>query len=210
MVKAIIFDWDGTLVNNVEEWFNSFNHVLEEFDSESTFIENFREPMGGLTDSFQKFGILEDSQMDFIANWVSNYDKFSKFIKMHTDVKELLIKLKLEGYKLGIVTNGNRERVRRELKFLGLEDFFDVVVTKEEGKEKPIPEKLKKVAEKIGLKEDDCVYIGDMDIDSTDSNNTRMKSISVLWGLHGPNIFKKLGTEVVEDINSLYLKIKNI
>jgi phosphoglycolate phosphatase len=107
-------------------------------------------------------------------------------------VKNLIRRLRREGYELAIVSAGSAQRVREELKRYGLLDFFDVVVTAEDsGELKPNPRALEIAMEKIGVKREECIYVGDMVRDVLAAKKAKIKSIAVSWGFHSREKLRK-------------------
>src|SRR5580692_12913277 len=65
-------------------------------------------------------------------------------------------------FELGIVTSGNRARVRRQLREFGLADYFSACVCNEDAaKKKPNPAPLQLALKRLGLAPEQCVYVGD-------------------------------------------------
>lgn len=76
--------------------------------------------------------------------------------------EDFLKELKRNGFRMAAVTNGVRFVQERRSKKLGLERFFEFVLTSEEvGVEKPDPRIFWIALERMGLKKEDALYVGD-------------------------------------------------
>ncbi|MBU1342034.1 MAG: HAD family hydrolase, partial [Proteobacteria bacterium] len=93
------------------------------------------------------------------------YHKFIKYMNMEQGLKELLIKLKDNGYIRGIGTN-RTNTMEKVITDFGLEDYFEVIVTAATVKNpKPDPEQLLLIMEKFNLKPYEVLFIGDSEYD---------------------------------------------
>lgn len=214
MIKGVIFDWDGTIVENTDLWYVSLNKTLEEFGMQAISLDKFTTPIGHMT--AQKlsalFGVPEGKRIEMIDSWVNNYEELREHVKVVTGIKDFIAKLKKDGYKIGVVTGGGKERVRREIKEFKMNDFFSAIITRDEAvHDKPDPAGLKLAAGKLNLNPEECVYIGDMDVDIMAAKNCGMFSVAVSWGSHDMDELRMLNPHhVVNDLNELYEAIKKL
>jgi len=75
---------------------------------------------------------------------------------------ELLKRLRAQGYKLGLITNGFAETHREKIALLALEDAFDeIVIADEVGLLKPDPRVFRLAAERLGVEPEACAMVGD-------------------------------------------------
>ena len=77
----------------------------------------------------------------------------------------------------------NEAEVAEKLKDLYFEDYIDVAVGVTENlKRKPAPDECYAAMEEMGVSNEDCIYVGDSDIDHQTAVNTGLPCISCLWG----------------------------
>jgi putative hydrolase of the HAD superfamily len=110
--------------------------------------------------------------------------------------EETLVELKQKGFKLGIVTNTTiaREKdVRRTLQQLGLESYFDFIVTSvDAGCEKPDRRIFSIALQALGIKADEAVMVGDrIAKDIVGGNRIGMMTILFKWNQHYPDTVTK-------------------
>jgi putative hydrolase of the HAD superfamily len=94
------------------------------------------------------------------------------------------MKLKMRGYRIGVITDGLSVKQWEKLIRLGLEDVFDsVVVSEDVGVEKPDPVIFKQACDAMGVKPKECIYVGDrLDTDVVGANGVGMLSVRLLRG----------------------------
>ncbi|RLF60391.1 MAG: haloacid dehalogenase [Thermoplasmata archaeon] len=108
------------------------------------------------------------------------------FLKPLPKVIPTLLKLKKRGYRLGVISNGLAVKQWEKLVSLGLHHLFNVVVTSEEvGYEKPDRRIFQIAVEKLNLKPEECVMVGDrIDVDIKGAKSLGMKTIRIKRGKH--------------------------
>lgn len=155
MIKGIIFDADGTIIDSMKIWDELGKRYLlkmgTEADSELSDIlyDMSLEEGGGylkeryqIPDSVEKI-ISDISELikDFYQNEVCEKPGFSEFLK----------KMKEKRVPMGIATSGSRELLQYALKKIGVLEYFDVILTCDElGTSKKEPYIYLETAEKLG------------------------------------------------------------
>jgi len=195
-VKAIVFDVDGTLYNQTllrilvaGRMFFSFIASPKQFSHEFKIIKEFRKIQEKLRESDLNF-INEMTQVKLTSEKLRlNYDDVSKVInKWFNEIPLSLIsickknglirtlsKLSGEGYKLGLFSDYSSED---KAEALGIKGLLEVIVCSSDsdvGKLKPASIGFVKVAEKLNLKTNEIVYVGDrFEVDITGAENAGM------------------------------------
>jgi len=171
MIKAIIFDMDGTLYNEKEYVISGFRAVAEYLSVKykMSFNKIFEILKSDFDNGLRKknFDVLVEKlhlNAEKINNLVDIYRKHKPSISLYPDTKTILNKLKKEDLKLGLITDGWKESQENKISSLNLRDYFDlIIITDAYGKEywKPSEKPFKLVLSKFGLKPNGTVYIGD-------------------------------------------------
>lgn len=181
MKKAIIFDFDGVIINSSEV-------------QKQAFLESYRLIVGEGTPSFQVFlSHSGDSlpnifqKMGLPLEMVEPYRRISReridFITIHDGMRDLLVSLKNAGFKCGLCTGKDRERTVEILNSIGLIDFFAAIVCSDDGlNPKPHPESLFRTVKLLGTRVDDSWMIGDAKNDIACAKAAGMECIAVTWG----------------------------
>jgi len=163
MLKSILFDFDGVLVDSFETWRHAVNDAIRNAGMEPISAEKFRKEFWGieLRESIKKLGLGEETVKQANENYFKHLDK----LKMKEDAPEVLKELKGK-YKIALVTNTPRKIIEFLLKNFGLEKFFDVIVTGDEVKAgKPHPEIILRACELLGVSPKEVVLVGDTQSD---------------------------------------------
>lgn len=188
MIRAVLFDIDGVLVDSVRANAHLYRTVLEHFgfrgpsDEEQTshnhrtFIDNLR---------IYAKGASEDAVQEMFDYGVSlPRDQHHDMLALMDGVRGTLMQLK-SRYVLGVVTSRlhNREpsgkgAIAGLLEHFGLQDIFSVRVGFEDtANHKPNPDPLLLGAKLLGCKPGEVVYVGDAESDVQAANAAGMKMI---------------------------------
>ena len=171
-MKAIVFDFDNTLGNRYEAVYMTVKDYLRlntEMDPRSLQMETIVQDLcvwdeagaGAKTDMVnrlrEKYGIDATGQ-DFRKFWDEN---LSTHMKCFPGVRELLEKYK-GRYLLGCITNGSAKTQTMKLRNAGIYDLFDrIMISGSEKSAKPDKKILLEMAERLGVKPEECVFVGD-------------------------------------------------
>jgi len=177
MIKALIYDFDGTLADTFSLHLKAYKFALSKFGINATRNEIIDGCFNKLDkEAAKNFGI-------------SNTTLFSKYyreglllafktIKLYPNVVSTLSKLKNSGFLLGIATSRDRDEMKKALKILKIEKYFDSIITHDEvKKKKPHPEIFLTVCKELGVKPNEVVIIGDAETDLIAANSMKTKSV---------------------------------
>ena len=189
MIKAIIFDLDNTLIDrqrafkemlvrkfhllfNDEELINNMIEDIMKWDANGTV-----ERIVVFKKWAEKYNVTCVSPEKLDNEWANESGSIAF---LYDDVKDTLTHLK-NKYKLAILTNGNSASQRRKLNTINIYDLLDYsLVSSEYGIKKPNKEIFEYTAKQLGLKTNECVYVGDnYNIDVLGSKNSGMLPIYV-------------------------------
>ena len=165
--SALIFDFDGTLVDSMGVWVEIDKEYIEKYQLTET--ENFHKDMEGLSytetaEYFLKvFPTLPHTVEELKEEWyhMALY-KYSHEIQLKKGAEAFLRKAKEEGLKTGIATSNDRQLVEACLASLGISDVIDTISTGCEVKKgKPAPDVYLKAAENLSVKPENCLVVED-------------------------------------------------
>ena len=126
----------------------------------------------------------------------------------------MLLKLRKDGIKTGLITNGSHELQYKKLEMVGIIDCFDsIIATKDIGVHKPERGPFDIMAARLRLKAEECLYIGDNPLNDVEASRRAgyipvwIKTTGV-WSY--PDIEKpELQAETVEEIPSIIEKLNS-
>ena len=172
MTKVIIFDLDGTLYKSDkirQKFAEAAYHTMAKFKNISIeeakkMIEERRAQLQKETGHSPPYTLTLRWYGLPIDYWHKENIKFfdpRDYLAKDEKLKKILIQLK-KRHRLAILTNNNDVQAERILEALDIKDFFDKVFTYYSFKLlKPDPNFLKKAAQELGVKPEECLVIGD-------------------------------------------------
>ncbi|MGV3026255.1 pyrophosphatase PpaX [Clostridium thermobutyricum] len=210
MIKAVLFDLDGTLLDTNELVYRSFNYIFNEklnlnFDK-NKIGENYGRP---LEESFSK--ITENKEE--IESLIKEYRKYN--LEIHDDLcrpfigTEILLNfLKDNGIKIGIVTSKKEDVAKRGLEISNLMKYIDIFVSPEHTKKhKPDGEPVIYALKKLGVKREDAIMVGDSPYDLLSGKNAGVKTCGVNYTMIDINELKKVNPDYFIDNPTDLIKI---
>lgn len=191
-IKALLFDFDGTLLNTNELIIQTFMTLFDEkFPGKFTRDDCLQFIGPSLLQTFQKLTPgEEDAMVEKYREWnIANHDEL---VKEYDGVVETLEKLQTLGIRLAIVSTKRRDSIARGLRIMGAEHFFEVVVGIDDVVNvKPDPEPVFLAIEQLGVSKDEVIMIGDNSHDIEGGKNAGVKTAGVAWSIKGVDFLKQ-------------------
>jgi len=199
-IKNILFDLDGTLLDTNELIIQSFKHTykthLNKDVDKDEIIKSFGEILKITLD--REFGEYSDEAIKTYRNF--QIGNFEKLIAIHQGVKEGIIELHRQGYKLGVVTSRLNESAIRGLKHFGLMEYFQSIVGADDtDKHKPDPIPAFMALKELGGKPEETMIVGDSPFDILCGKNAGIRSVVVGWSALPMDIILKYEPDYVVD-----------
>ncbi|MEM3365420.1 MAG: HAD-IA family hydrolase [Candidatus Methanomethyliaceae archaeon] len=169
VVKGIVFDLDGTLVDSVDSIWRASDFVLRSNGYRGLDREEVVKVMGKTI--FDLFLSVEprlspQEQHKLFEEYRRTYMNFIEHTKLIPKVREVLLFLRSRRLKMAVVTTKSRENAEKILSFFGIRSFFDLVIGFEDVREhKPSAEPIMRAAEGLGLQASELVVVGDTEVD---------------------------------------------
>ena len=189
--KAIIFDWDDTLIDNWQAIHAALNLTLNTMGHERWSFEKTKSNVRrSMRDSFPGlFGDRWEEAADiFLSAMQSNH---LETIKVLDGVPEMLASLKSAGIFLGIVSNKNGKLLRQEAEFLGWTTNFGTIIgatDAERDKPDPAPIYLLLSQNRFSSGED-IWYVGDAPSDMECAHRAGVLPVQMVTKLTDPHQF---------------------
>jgi 2-phosphoglycolate phosphatase len=191
MIRAVLFDFDGTLADTAPDLGYALNLQLQRYGREPIPTEVMRPHSSagargllklgfGVTPEDENFSDLRSEYLDLYEN------NLCRNTVLFPGVVELLNSLEMLAIPWGIVTNKPHRFTVPLIKQLGLSDRANCVVSGDSvPRPKPYPDSLLKASEEMGIKPEDAIYVGDDERDVQAANAARMRSVVAGYGYLG-------------------------
>jgi HAD superfamily hydrolase (TIGR01509 family) len=181
MLRAVIFDWDGTLVDSAEVTYRCYAAMFEHFGIAFSRADYERTYAPAWHRTYEQMGLRADQHEEASRRWLSAYA--TSECRLFDGAGAQLQRLIDSGLLLGIVTSGDRSRVHRELGALGVEEHFRVFVAGNDcEKKKPHPEGLLRALGELAIDAGEAVYVGDSPEDIEMARRANVRSIGIPGG----------------------------
>lgn len=193
---TILFDLDGTLINTNELIIASFLYTLDKYFPEQYNREHILPLMGmPLVETMEQFDKekVQELVQTYREHNISHHDELVTEFK---GVFETVEKLYNKGYKLGIVTTKMRNTVEMGLKLVGLDKFFETVVTLDDvEKAKPDPEPILKALTLLQSSPEHTIMVGDSKYDILAGQNAGTLTAGVAWTIRGNDYLQQFNPD---------------
>lgn len=182
MIKAVLFDLDGTLINTNDLILKSFKHtfktMLDLEPTEEEITMNYGRPLQEIFKSYDENRIEEMINCYRKINLELHDDECKEF----ADVDLMLQTLKNKGIKIGVVTSKKSDMAERGAKLMGIFKYFDTFITPEVTiKHKPEGEPVLKACENLGVSPSEALMVGDSPYDILAGKNAGAKTCGVKY-----------------------------
>lgn len=199
MVKAVLFDLDGTLVDTLQSLCNAVNTVLEANGLPVHPVAAYRQFVGnGARVLVERASGLSDStEIDrLLAAFLGEYDRqLLVGVEAYHGVTETLDRLLCEGVLLGVVTNKPHDQAKRLVEHLFGSRISCVFGGCDAYPKKPDPESTCLAAASLGVSLCDCVFVGDSDVDVQTAHAAGLACIGCCFGFRGEEELRTAGAD---------------
>ena len=199
MIKAIIFDLDGTLLDTSHDIHTVINASLKKFDLPQISYEDTLKFVGNGAKKLVERAVGE--RIDMLTKVYSDYsEKFANCDNEHTclypEEVETLKKFKDMGIRLAIVSNKPQRATERVYaKYLSNFDFNIVLGQTEYYPLKPNPASTNHILNELDVNWDECLFVGDGETDVETAKAAGLKCVSVRWGFRTKEQLKAAGAD---------------
>lgn len=207
-IKGIIFDLDGTLIDSFQAIYLSFQHVYESMGLRPLSYDQVRKEIGlGLSRTFADL-----LGKDRVAQALRLYDeKYWQVLRDHTfllpGAREVLVTLHRRGIKMAIATNKIGRYSRKIFENFGLTSVFSAILGDQDVlQNKPHPEMIFRAIEKMGVKKEEVVIVGDSVIDLETARNAGLPAFAIATGTTPREVLEKAKpTRMLEKLTDLLI-----
>ena len=202
--RLLIFDLDGTIADTIYSIRDGVNMAMDKYGFPKRSYEEIRQAIGNGARELIRLSLPEEKREDaaLIDGVFKDYDRFYGVTYANIDgcfpyMSEAIHTLKNRGYIIAVLSNKQDAYVKKIISLL----FPDGTVSYAEGQterpRKPDPTVPLMIADFFGCSPDECVFIGDSEVDVTTAKNAGMMSVGCSWGYRPKDVLA--GADVIID-----------
>ena len=202
-MKACIFDLDGTLTNTLESMTYSVNLTLKEMGLSQITKDQCRMFVGNgarvlIEESLKVSG---DPKASRIEEGMKIYGRIfdqncTYHVTLYEGIPEMLKALKDRGIHLAVLSNKPDRQTVKVVKEIFGDNIFDYAQGQKDGiRRKPEPDGVWYLMEQMQVSKEECLYIGDSEVDLATGKAAGMKTIGVLWGFRDRKTLETAGAD---------------
>ncbi|HBG32264.1 MAG TPA: HAD family hydrolase [Acholeplasmataceae bacterium] len=195
MIKGIIFDMDGTILNTIDDITDSVNYALASMEYPLQTVHQVKMAVGSgaiqLIERVLPALSSKELVMKVFKIYQAHYDQNnSNKTGPYEGIMLLLNQLRTQGFKLSVVSN-KYDHLVQELNEKIFNKYFDVSIGEIKGIPiKPAPDMIDKALKLLDLKKDEVLFVGDSEIDMLTATNAKLKSVGVTWGFRDQSVLE--------------------
>ena len=209
MIKTVLFDLDGTLLDTLDDLTVAVNVALEEKGFPLRTRAEIQSFVGNGFKKLLERAVPAKTEESVILECLN---RFSEYYTSHLMVKtkpydgiiKALDNLKKEGYQIGVVSNKRDDAAKTVCDFYFGNRLDCVVGESDTVKRKPYPDTVQFVLETLNAKLEDAILLGDSTVDYETSKNAKIRFLAVTWGFRTKEELQNAGvTEFIESTDQI-------
>lgn len=216
MIKAVIFDMDGLMIDSERVTFECYQEILKGMNltmDEEFYKTLLGKPLKGIYQRFYDvYGNdfpIEDVIKDVHTLMAQRFE--TEGVPVKTGLKSLLEYLKINNYKTIVATSSNRDRVDTILAQAQITDYFDDSICGDEvTKGKPNPEVFLKSCQKLGVSVDEAIVLEDSEAGIQASYDAGIKVICIPDMKYPEKQYEEKTFKIFKDLNDVTNYLKNL
>lgn len=178
MIKAVLFDFDGTLADTLPLYVKAYDTALKKIGFQFNTEKISRTCFNNKEDKICLALGVPDKIKDFTNAYFSAAKSMFKEIELFDDSITTLQFLKKKGIKNVIITFAYKWYIDSVLKEKNLQGYFDLIISADDVKNsKPDPEAVLKTQKLLNLNTDEMIVVGDAKNDILMGKNARVKTV---------------------------------
>ncbi len=216
--KGIIFDLDGTLANTMLDLQSGMNDMLRIKGLPERSLEELIKGINRGAREFVRASLTDDRKNDeeFLDGCYKLYSECyarhcNEQTSLYDTVAEGIALLKKMGIKLAVLSNKQDSFTKAIIEKLFPENTFDMVLGHIDGRfpHKPKPDSTQHIVDKLGLKAEEMLFVGDSNVDMETAQNSGIYPVGVSWGYRPADFLLENGAlKIIDDMSELCEFIK--
>ena len=211
MIKAVLFDLDGTLVNSIFDIAAAMNHALQALEQPTFSVEQYYKMVGNGMKNLCRRALAEDKQ-HLLEPLLEAYN--ARYLShccdetaVYDGVPALLEALSARGLRLAVITNKPQTQTEQVMALLPGAPLQVVWGQQPPFAVKPDPAVYRHVCDLLGVTPEETAYCGDSDVDMLFAKAAGAKAIGCLWGFRSREELEAAGADAVAQVPTEILEL---
>ncbi len=205
MIRFAAFDLDGTLLDSLPDLTDAVNFALKKEGLPQHTQEEVRNFIGSGVFVLLEKAAYPQTDPELLRRLKEGFDAYYGVhylsrSRLYPGVTEVLDYLKQQGAGLAVFSNKPDEFVKKIVGELFPEGtFIGVMGNRKEYPKKPDPAQIKELQKRLGYRDEECLYVGDSDVDILTGQNAGYRTVGVTWGYRPKELLVQAGAEFLAD-----------
>ena len=210
--KAIVFDWDGTLMDSISKIVETMQSSAIHLGLPVPSYNQAKDVIGiSLLPALKKLFNIHDEKiaMDLFYTYKAHFKNHAQTSSpLFSGTIALLEQLKQRGYLLAVATGKGRQGLEHNWQHSDTKHFFSASRTADDAQSKPSPDMLQQILSELNLSADQVLMVGDTTYDMAMAEAINMDRIAVSFGVHSANVLQKhTPLAVIDTLDDLLLHV---
>lgn len=216
MIKNIIFDFNGTIIDDVDVSIDALNACIEKFVengkpvTKKYYLDHFSFPVIYFYESIG----FDFNKVDYneLANYFYKYYESRAFkeCKVFSELEDVFKKLKAQGYRLFILSATYLDLLKIQLDYYKISSYFDGLIAQENKYALSKEEIGRKAFIKYNIDPNETLMVGDTLHDFDVAKALNVKTIvSICKGHNSKELLLTKNNNIISDHNELFNYINN-
>lgn len=216
MIKALIYDLDGTLADTLPSLCQAINMTMDHYGAPLRTCEDVRLAIGNgarmlvkrlLPDALANH---EDKVTEALLYYNARYAETYTAANCYDGIQDAVTALCRRGYTSAVLSNKPDKYTVALCRILFPENTFALTRGQQEGvPTKPDPTAPLSIAARLGVRPEECAFIGDSEVDIRTAKNAGMMSVGCAWGYRSADDLRAEGADSVIDTPDQLLTLFN-
>jgi len=204
--KHIIWDYNGTLLNDVILCVTIINEMLKTRNLATMSVEKYRELFDfPVKNYYERAGFIfkKESFEKVGTEFIIQYDKRSHTTELQPGAADLIKEISDAEIKQSVLSARKKDQLNKELEKFGIRKYFDYIYGLDDHYAGGKTEIGKDLLKKINLPSEQILLIGDTTHDCDVANTLGIQALAVSYGHHPAEKFKGCNIEVLKSVKEI-------
>lgn len=213
MITTVVWDWNGTLINDVSLNISIMNHLLKEYNLPQINYNQYRSYFCfPIRLFYSKLGFNVNDDVEYaklVSKFNSSYQSRMMNLNLFKGSAELLMNLKNNGIKQFLVSGLNNNDLQRQVFDKGIADYFDIIIGSSVSDANDKNSIVKKLIQSYKIDPNETLFVGDTINDYEIAMSNECDCVIVTYGHQNELALSGYTSNLIDKITDLYDYLEN-